>query len=109
MQFMVIGYDGIDPMALSRRLKAREDHISLGDKLVKSGNMLFGVALLKDNKMVGSMVIVDFPTREDLDKWLAIEPYVTGDVWQKIEIKNCQVGPSFISMLGQTEVSLLDK
>jgi uncharacterized protein len=45
--------------------------------------------------MIGSMLIVDFPTLEDVHKWIAIEPYVTGDVWRKIEIKPCRVGPSF--------------
>jgi uncharacterized protein YciI len=102
MQFMVLGYDGTDPMAVDRRLKARADHIALGDKLVKSGNMLFGVALLENNQMIGSMLIVDFPTREDVDKWLSVEPYVTGNVWQKIEITTCQVGPSFVKMLEWT-------
>ena len=92
---MVLAYDGIDAQALERRLQARAAHISLGDQLVASGNMLFGVALLEDGKMVGSMLVVDFPTREDVDKWLAVEPYVTKDVWQRIEISSCQVGPSF--------------
>ena len=102
MQFMVLGYDGTDSMAIDRRLKARADHIALGDKMVKSGNMLFGVALLKKNQMIGSMLIVDFPTRKDVDKWLSVEPYVTGDVWQKIEVTPCQVGPSFVKMLDWT-------
>ncbi len=96
MQFMVLAYDGTDEQALERRLQAREAHVALGDHLVASGKMLFGVALLENGKMVGSMLIVDFPTREDVDKWLAIEPYVTGDVWQRINISPCQVGPSFV-------------
>lgn len=41
------------------------------------------------------MLIVDFPTLEDVHKWLAMEPYVTGDVWRKIDIKPCRVGLSF--------------
>jgi uncharacterized protein len=99
MQFMVLGYDGTDSKAIDRRLKVRADHIALGNKLVESGNMVVGVALLENNQMIGSMLIVDFPTREDVDKWLSIEPYVTGDVWQKIEVTPCQIGPSFVKML----------
>jgi uncharacterized protein YciI len=95
MQFMVLAYDGTDSLALERRLKMRAKHISLGNELVKSGNMLFGVALLENKQMIGSMLIVDFPTRTDVDKWLEIEPYVTGGVWKKIEITPCNVGPSF--------------
>lgn len=95
MQFLVTGYDGDDESALDRRLKVRAEHIALGDKLVRSGNMLFGVALLDGDKMVGSIFVVDFPTREELNVWLKVEPYVTGDVWRKVEVKPCRVGPSF--------------
>jgi len=96
MQFLVCGYDGTDDEALERRLRVRGEHIALGDKLAASGNMLIGVALLDgDDQMIGSALVVDFPTREALDEWLEIEPYVVGDVWQRIEISPCRVGPSF--------------
>jgi len=80
VQFLVSGYDGDDEGALDRRLTVRAGHIALADKLVASGNMLFGVALLDGETMVGSAFIVDFPTRADVDKWLEVEPYVVGDV-----------------------------
>lgn len=96
MQFMILAYDGTDPEAINRRLKVRPAHIALGDKMVASGQMLYGVALKEKELMIGSMMIVDFPTREELDKWLEIEPYITGDVWREITITPCQVGPSFL-------------
>lgn len=99
MQFLVCGYDGADDEALERRLRARTDHIALGDKLVEQGKMLFGVALLDGDRMTGSAVVVDFPSREALDEWLETEPYVVGDVWQRIEIHPCRVGPSFTHLL----------
>lgn len=37
--------------------------------------------------MIGSAVIVDFPSRAELDDWLKNDPYVTGGVWQKIEVR----------------------
>ena len=99
MQFIVIAYDGTDEGALARRLAVRGEHIKLGDKMVESGNMLYGVAILNDEeKMRGSMLVCDFPPREQLDAWLKIEPYVTGNVWQKIEVKPCRVGPSFANL-----------
>jgi uncharacterized protein YciI len=98
MQFLVSGFDGDDEGALDRRMKARADHIALGDKLVASGNMLFGVALLDGDKMVGSTLVVEFPTREDVDKWLEVEPYVTGDVWRRVDVTPCRVGPSFVHL-----------
>jgi uncharacterized protein YciI len=37
--------------------------------------------------MVGSSCIVEFPDRAAVDAWLATDPYVTGDVWRKIEVR----------------------
>jgi len=30
---------------------------------------------------------MEFETRQELDDWLGIDPYVTGDVWQDITIQ----------------------
>lgn len=99
MQFLVIGYDGQDEQALERRMAVREAHLALGDKMRDAGTMLYGVAMLDDNgKMVGSVLVCDFPSRQELDEYLKIEPYVTGNVWQTIEVKNCKVGPSFADL-----------
>jgi uncharacterized protein len=94
MQFIIIAHDYKD--GLKRRLETRAKHIELGDKLVLDRKALYGVALLDDKgQMNGSVYIMDFPTREELDEWLKIEPYVVGKVWEKIEVIPCQVGPSF--------------
>ena len=90
MQFLVIGLDGTDDKAMERRLAVREDHIKLGERLVKSGNTWYGAALLDDNgNMKGSVFMVDFPSKKELNRWLEREPYVTGDVWQDITIHKC--------------------
>ncbi len=99
MQFVLTAHDGKDDGALQRRLDVREEHIVLGDKLVASGNMLYGVAVLNDKgTMIGSVVILDFPSRKELDDWLAIEPYVQNNVWQDIDVKPCKVGPSYTKL-----------
>lgn len=96
MQFLLVAYDGTDDQALERRLRARAKHVALGDELVASGQMLYGTAILDDHdKMIGSMLVLDFPTRDALDAWLAVEPYMVGDVWRKVEVQPCRVGPSF--------------
>ena len=102
MQFIVTGLDGKDTDALNRRMAVREKHIQLGDQLRAEGKVLFGVALLNDaNNMVGSVYIVDFANRAELDQWLKVEPYVTGNVWQDIKVEPCQVGPSFLDLVKQ--------
>ena len=99
MQYLLIAYDSKDDQALERRLQAREQHIKLGDKLTEAGQMLFGTAIMDDHdKMIGSMLVLDFPTQDELNEWLEIEPYVVGNVWQQIEIQPCRVGPSFAGL-----------
>lgn len=100
MQYLVIGHDGTDNEALDRRLAARAAHIKMGDRLRAEGKHLLGAALLDDSeKMVGSVLLVDFEGRSELDAWLAEEPYVVGKVWERVEVIRCQVGPSFQSVL----------
>jgi uncharacterized protein YciI len=99
MQFLLIGHDGEDADALDRRLAVREAHIALGDQMVADGRMLYGGAILDDaDKMIGSVLVLDFPSREELDAWLKIEPYMVGDVWRRVEVQPFRVGPSFVGL-----------
>ena len=92
MQFLVIGRDGKDEKAMERRLAARQAHIDLGEGLRQSGNMWYGAALWDDNNnMIGSMLLMDFPSEKELHEWLGKEPYVTGKVWEKVEVQKCNV------------------
>jgi uncharacterized protein YciI len=38
--------------------------------------------------MIGSVVPADFPSREEFDAWLAGDPYVTGGVWQEVDVRS---------------------
>ena len=96
MQFLVMGYDGADEGALARRMAAREKHLAGAEQLIKAGRILYGAAMLNERgEMAGSMIVTDFPDREGLDAWLKTEPYVTGDVWRRVEIVPCKVPPMF--------------
>jgi GNAT superfamily N-acetyltransferase len=80
----------------SARVTARS---ATGDEMVANGSMLYGGALLDDQeKMIGSVLVLDFPTRQELDAWLKIEPYVLGDVWRRIDVQPFRVGPSFTGL-----------
>lgn len=99
MQFLSIAFDGTDEGAAGRRLAAREAHIKLGGEMVAAGRMLFGSAILDDERrMIGSMLVLDFPSRAELDDWFAVEPYVTGQVWERVDVRPCAMGPSFRGM-----------
>ena len=98
MQFMIIAYDGKDSEAVMRRKKVREQHLEDVRKAKREGKHLYGAAILdEENNMIGSMMIVDYPSKEILEEeWLRNEPYVTGDVWKEIEIKPCRVPDIFL-------------
>jgi uncharacterized protein YciI len=87
-QYVIIAYDGTDAEALNRRMAARPAHLENTRQLKAEGHFIEGGAILNENgRMTGSVVIVTFASREDLDNWLNNDPYVTGKVWQKIEVK----------------------
>ncbi len=88
MEFLLIAYDGNDAEALNRRMKVRENHLANVDALKKTGEFHLGGAILDDNgKMIGSMIVYEYPNRAALDQMLKEEPYITGGVWKTIEIR----------------------
>jgi uncharacterized protein len=96
MQYQVIGMDGTDEKALSRRLAVREEHITVGKKLKAEGKVLFGYALLGDaGQMIGSVYLFEVSSKDELDQIIQNDPYTKGDVWKEIEIKEVKV-PGFV-------------
>ncbi len=96
MRFIVIGKDGSDDGALERRTSARDEHLKQVEIYSEKGNFLMATAILDDQgNMCGSIMLVDFPTRVELNSWLENEPYVTGHVWKNIEIYDAKVAPRF--------------
>jgi len=88
MQYVVHAYDFTDEGAYARRLAVRPAHFEGVRRLKAAGEFIIGGALLDaGGKMIGSMMVVDFATEEALNQWLEQEPYVTGQVWEQIDIK----------------------
>jgi uncharacterized protein YciI len=68
-------------------MKVRPEHLDKIAILKKRGEFLLGGAILDDNeKMIGSMIVYEFPDRAALDTNLENEPYVIHGVWKKIDI-----------------------
>jgi uncharacterized protein len=87
VQYLVIARDGTDDDAVERRAKTRPTHLESIGPLVEAGHVLVGGAILSDaGEMVGSMLLVDFPERDDVDTWLSKDPYVTEGVWRSTEV-----------------------
>ncbi|TAE32209.1 MAG: hypothetical protein EAZ91_04880 [Cytophagales bacterium] len=88
MLYVVHAYDGTDEQALDRRMSVRPMHLDGAQKLRDLGHYVLGGALLSpEGKMIGSMMVLDFETDEQLQDWLSWEPYVQNKVWETIDIK----------------------
>ena len=99
-KFVVTGYDYTDAQALERRMKVRDAHTNLISEMRTKGKILCGLALLDAaEKMIGSVVICNMNNRAEVETWLAAEPYITGKVWEKVEIQDARIGPSFADLV----------
>jgi uncharacterized protein YciI len=68
----------------------------VANRFKAQGNLLYGVAMLSDaGQPNGSMEVVQFESRAELDRWLEQEPFVVEQVWAGIEVIPCRVGPMF--------------
>ena len=94
MQFVILGYDAKDADSLNRRMSIREEHLKLAKENYKNGKLLFAAGLLNEQgQMIGSNMIMDFDSKSELDEYLKNEPYVKGNVWEKIKMFPAKVAP----------------
>lgn len=88
MQFVITAYDGKD--MLDRRMAVRLQHIENMGK-VKGKVLCAGGLLDEEGRMKGSVLIIDFASREDLDEYLSSEPYIVEKVWEKVNVEPMNV------------------
>lgn len=88
MQFIVKAYDGEG--MLDKRMEVRPRHLE-GIERIKEHVICAGGLLDDEGKMKGSVLIMEYESREQLDEYLANEPYVQENVWQKIEVERMNV------------------
>ena len=107
MQYAVIAYDGTDEEALERRMKVRDAHMQyVVDTRRTKGHLIHGGALLDDtDKMIGSILIVDFPDQQSFDNWYNNDPYVKGNVWQNVQIIPFKTAPAFVGNIPKGPVA----
>jgi uncharacterized protein YciI len=87
VQFLVIARDGDDADAPARRARVRPAHLEFIQAFVDRGQVLIGGAMLDGSgTMIGSTLLAEFETRDELDEWLRSDPYVTQQVWRSIEV-----------------------
>lgn len=95
MEFAVIAFDGQDEDAQERRMSVRDAHLKLVASLRQ--HMIHGGAILDDEgRMIGSIMITNFPDRAAFDAWFNQDPYITGGVWQNVQVLPFKTAPSFV-------------
>ena len=88
MQFLIKAYDGEN--MLDRRLAVRPRHLE--NMAAVPGRVICAGGLLDDQgKMKGSVLIVEFEGKEQLDRYLDSEPYIREHVWAKVEVEPLNV------------------
>ena len=84
MQFVITAYDYENN--LDQRMMVRGRHIAnmerLGSRVILGGGLLD-----EEGRMKGSVLVLDFDSREDLEEYLRTEPYNTDHVWEKIDVE----------------------
>lgn len=87
-QYLVTGYDYTDEGALDRRLAVRQHHLDNVKKYKESGNYIIGAAILDDtDKMIGSVMMLQFDSEEELEAWKKSEPYISQKVFESVDVK----------------------
>lgn len=87
-QFVIKAYDGEGK--LDKRMEVRPRHFE-GMEKMKEHILCAGGMLDKDGKMMGSLLIMEFESRDQLDEYLSKEPYVVEHVWERIEVEQMNV------------------
>ena len=88
MRFLIKAIDGAG--MLEKRMEVRPRHLEgmqkLGKHIVCAGGLLD-----EEGKMKGSVLILDLADRAALDAYLASEPYIQENVWEKVDIESVNV------------------
>ena len=93
-KYVIYAKDDTGEGALDRRMAIRPFHFEGLKVLIANGNLIEGGAIVNDeDKMMGSVMLVQFADRADLQAYLDQEPYILGKVWKDIEIHKFGVPP----------------
>ena len=88
MQFVVKAYDGEG--MFEKRMEVRPRHLEGMKRLLD--HIICARGLLdEEGKMKGSLMVMEYESRKDLDDYLENEPYMLEHVWEKVEIEPINV------------------
>jgi uncharacterized protein len=84
---MVLAWDHEGEAGAARRDAARAAHTASIRMLWEKGHVVLGAGIRDDDGAItGSLVIVEYPSRDDVDRYLESEPFVSQSVWERVEV-----------------------
>src|SRR5262245_26396746 len=89
---------GADGVALRDELRAA--HMEAITARFHAGDVLFGARIYDDDGVVcGSIIILELPSREAVDGYLATEPFQTGGLWTSVEVKELKTVDMYLERM----------
>jgi uncharacterized protein len=96
MLFVLLARMRNEPEAVAARERLRPQQLETVRAMAERGTMRIGGALLDaSHAPVGSMALLDFATRAELDAWIEAHPYKRNGVWGEIEAWPLLPAPAF--------------
>lgn len=81
MKFVIIGYDG--PEGEAKRKVHRPAHLANLEPLDKAGRVVLAGPL---TDKTGSLLVLDFDSRDEAERFVEQDPYTVHGVFERVEI-----------------------
>jgi uncharacterized protein YciI len=96
MLYLLVARNRTNPDALAARDRLRAMQFETVRQWAAQGIMRLGGAILDSaGAPLGSMALLDFQSRDELDEWLAKHPYRISGIWDEVEAWPVQLAPVF--------------
>ena len=96
MLYVLLARNRAGAEALAIRERLRPQQLEAVRAMDARGTMRIGGAILDaDHTPTGSMALLDFASRAELDAWIEAHPYQRNGVWEQIEVWPLLPAPVF--------------
>ena len=101
MKFSVIAWDVRGPEGVALRDEFRDAHMEMITRRFEAGEVVLGAGFYDDEGRVrGSLVVLDLPSRADVDAYLEEEPFMTHGLWATVEVNELKIPDFYLERLG---------
>jgi uncharacterized protein YciI len=100
---MVLAWDVPGDSGVALRDKLRAEHTDTITARFDEGSVLLGAGIYDDASVVrGSVVIMDCESRAAVDDYLQSEPFLTGGLWERVEVRELKLPDMYLEYLRPT-------